>query len=120
MKKLRFITAVQITILFYLVFTSKSINAKIYTHNLFSVDSLYKGYKINHDGIKINSKLSADQLKKFNEIELKQSVDTKDSKITIGLNNQLYTNELPDNNNIMCKTINKNSTDFLKESKLSK
>lgn len=116
MKKLSFTTAVQIIILLYLVLTSTSIHAKSSIHNLYSVDSLYKGYKINHNAIKAMTKLPIDQLEMINGKELKKSVNISDSKIAIGLNTQLYTNELTDIKNTVCKNINKNSIDVFKRS----
>ncbi len=47
MQKIRFITALQIILLLYLVLTSNSVRAKSSNQKLFSADSLHKGIKIN-------------------------------------------------------------------------
>lgn len=52
MQKVRFITAVQIIILLYLVITGKSVNAKSSDPKLISAESLNKGIKINHSPFK--------------------------------------------------------------------
>ncbi len=52
MEKMRFITALQIVILLYLVFTSKSMHAKSSIQHLISAESFYKAFKINQGSIK--------------------------------------------------------------------
>ena len=61
MEKIRFITALQIVILLYLVITSKSIPAKSSSQNLVATESVYKTFKLNQGSIKVAKTLTSDK-----------------------------------------------------------
>ena len=61
MEKMRFITALQIVILLYLVITSKSTHAKSANQNLVATASTYKAFKLNQGSIKVAKTLTSDK-----------------------------------------------------------